>query len=865
MKRVVRAILISVLIFGQCELGFAQEMSIKDQINSHTFNLNQALMVHNYSKAIEHQFAIAMLRAQDYGEDHIRYAIDLAQLARLYSHIGDIEQAREYNRQAIGIMEAGGHQKDKNYITMIEDMASWCIQVGDNAGAEHYTLVAEKLEKESGVAEKSPVRLFNQGRLLLNNKDYKGALAKFEEAKKHSTPGSTQYATIIGAIGDAYGAMGDSDTALQHYTEATDMLFEQEDPSLLEYKNYATLLHNIGVEYLNMSQYQLAYECFLRTKNVQQEFMGNEHPDYTRSLHGLIQVARPLGVNYTDYAFELYNNCKNEIRKNFRFLTEKAREQNIHNIYDNYFNTLYAAALYKTRVHMPDMAKLLYNTALLSKGLLLSTSIEFKQMIEETEDPLMLEKYNDLRSVQRQIDAEKQKPISERNQYLPYLEQQAQQLETELMRDVKAIGDYTSNLDLTWEDIAQSPHLGANDVAVEFVNTSNGARDYAIAVLRKGWPAPKVFPIGRELDLISMIGSSENPTGDLDVVQNGIYNDNRLYEKIWEPIKDYIHEGDRIYFAPSGLLHSVALEYLPVNKKGTVRMCDVYQMFRCSSTRRIAFDTFQSGVPVAHLYGDINYQLNEMDMQFHQDNITRANQLRGNEAATENSSSTEGSTTRGLRSISRPSNTYWSHLEGSRKEIEEIEPLLKSARSINLSVVTHTKSAAVEGSIKALSGKRSKIIHIATHGYYNNQSDANNKEHSNSLSRSALIFAGASNDKLYEGMDDGYLTAEEISLLDLRGTDLVVLSACQSGQGKAIGAEGLDGLQRAFKKAGVKTLIVSLWDVNDTVTQKIMVSFYKYYSEGYNWRKSFELALDDIRRNREYKAPKYWAPFVMID
>lgn len=116
---------------------------------------------------------------------------------------------------------------------------------------------------------------------------------------------------------------------------------------------------------------------------------------------------------------------------------------------------------------------------------------------------------------------------------------------------------------------------------------------------------------------------------------------------------------------------------------------------------------------------------------------------------------------------------------------------------------------------------------------------------------------------LPEGVLDGIMTADDISRLNLKNADLVVLSACDTGLGN-INPEGVFGLQRAFKKAGVQTLVMSLWGVSDWTTKEFMVHFYRNLIEnGWNKRKAFEDAKALIRQT--YPEPFYWAGFIMLD
>ena len=113
-----------------------------------------------------------------------------------------------------------------------------------------------------------------------------------------------------------------------------------------------------------------------------------------------------------------------------------------------------------------------------------------------------------------------------------------------------------------------------------------------------------------------------------------------------------------------------------------------------------------------------------------------------------------------------------------------------------------------------------------------------------------------------DGIDDGILTAEEIAGLNLSGTDLLVLSACQTGLGE-IGGDGVYGLQRGFKIAGVNTIIMSLWEVSDAATEVLMTKFYSMLTKGKSKREAFDAAVETVKK--EYESPEYWAAFIMLD
>lgn len=132
--------------------------------------------------------------------------------------------------------------------------------------------------------------------------------------------------------------------------------------------------------------------------------------------------------------------------------------------------------------------------------------------------------------------------------------------------------------------------------------------------------------------------------------------------------------------------------------------------------------------------------------------------------------------------------------------------------------------------------------------------------------RSGLALAGANHawkgKAAIPGKEDGILTAYEISQMDLSNTDLVVLSACETALGDLQGNEGVIGLQRAFKMAGVKQLILSLWKVPDKETVELMTLFYKNWTRGQPTREALRSAQLEMRKKY---SPYYWAAFVLVE
>ena len=162
------------------------------------------------------------------------------------------------------------------------------------------------------------------------------------------------------------------------------------------------------------------------------------------------------------------------------------------------------------------------------------------------------------------------------------------------------------------------------------------------------------------------------------------------------------------------------------------------------------------------------------------------------------------------------------------------------------------------------------ILHIATHGFFidePSESELQTMQDSedrnllkNPFLRSGLLLAGCQNPQLQE--EDGILSAEEVMNLDLQNTELVVLSACETGLGDVEGGEGVYGLQRAFRQAGAKNVLMSLWKVDDTATQLLMNYFYTAILKGKPKREALQTA--QLQLKKLYPNPYYWGAFILV-
>ena len=207
-------------------------------------------------------------------------------------------------------------------------------------------------------------------------------------------------------------------------------------------------------------------------------------------------------------------------------------------------------------------------------------------------------------------------------------------------------------------------------------------------------------------------------------------------------------------------------------------------------------------------------------------------------------------------------------LPGTADEVKSIAALLIAA---GWHTKTFTGPNALEETVKSIQGPR--VLHMATHGFFEaDQRPAQSGNREDAMLRSGLYFAGA--DRVLSGarpaadLDDGVLTAYEATGLNLEGTELVVLSACETGLGEATNGEGVFGLRRALQEAGAQAVLMSMWKVPDEETRELMTLFYKKWLSGKDKQTALREAQIELRQdvmNRWHEdRPHDWAAFVLV-
>ncbi len=334
--------------------------------------------------------------------------------------------------------------------------------------------------------------------------------------------------------------------------------------------------------------------------------------------------------------------------------------------------------------------------------------------------------------------------------------------------------------------------------------------------------------------------------GDLAVAprDDSIYHSTALYEAAWQPVLDALPQGvGTIYYSPAGALSLIAHHALPTT--GGPLLADRYDLRLVTSTADVgprhpfANNASASRAGEAVLCGNVDYNT-----------APAAPGEAGPLFAFQYRSPTPAA---GERYGLTP-------LDYSRFEIENIAQILSEGR---ITPIVRDRLDASEQTIRSLSGNAPAILHISTHGFYNPQPASVDP-----MQRCGLLLSGANRawatGKSIPGHDDGILTAAEIATLDLSQCRMVVLSACESGLGQPDGYEGVVGLQHAFKLAGVRTIVMSLWRVRDDVAALLMTRFYHHLlTEHTTPHDAMQSAQRDLRR--DFPDPHLWAAFVVLD
>lgn len=579
--------------------------------------------------------------------------------------------------------------------------------------------------------------------------------------------------------------------------------------------NVASTVMLLGKVYYMQSKYEQAATWFGQSANIYKSIFNTEHPEYIKAQSQLARVAymqRDYGKS-VNLMSDIVPKCLDYTKKYFPNLSFRQKSKFWSTLKDDFeFYTFLVMEKYaETR---PDLLGVLYNTVINTKALLLSSDIKLRKQILSSKD---------LISSSFSLSKEE---LAEQGIYPDKLQSSLEELEKKMSARSEAFARSGKDKIISWEDIRKV--LTYNEVSVEMLRY----RRFNKVFTDTAYYAELVLTAERKLspDFVRLEEGSMLEKRYLKYYRNAVVTksaDDYSYDQFWAPIKAKLPDGYTVYFSGEGVYNQLNVETL-INTESGKYVLEQNNVVLVTNTKDLVGQVAPRPKDT-EVYADFVVSGNT---QFYKD----SNQVK--------------------KSID--------NLAGAEQEAHLVEEIIVKSGKKTVKMLNHV---VTEDTIKSI--KNPTVFHIATHGFFK-ESVAGNEDDlsSNPLINSGLMLTGSgdiadNHDNGYVNQKEGILTAYESLDLNFDHTELVVLSACETGRGDVQLGEEVYGLQRSFLVAGSKAIILSLFKVNDEVTQKLMMTFYTNWIRTGNMRQSFIDAKKEVKAS--YPQPIYWGAFVLIE
>jgi len=829
--------------------------------------------------------------------DTLGYVISISNLGDIYREIGDyipaianLKKAKKYYFQYA--------LKDKETLATMENNLGLCYKsINELQLAEEAYNNALKLYVETGGSNSEPYcsTLSNKADLLRILGRYGEAsdilLVALKIRRKNFGDKTENYANAVSNLANVYFDAG-LNMDEKFFQEALDKNLEAEKIYKVavgtEHQGYGNCMNNLSLCYLQFKNYKSAEDCKLKALSIIEKSIGKNnyrYPAYLISTYGLyrktnqlskaeknvkealVLVERNFGKKHDLYAnaelilaeihalngkYEeagpLYFDClayyASQINDYFNAMSESDQLSFLNSISAAFESYNLYVVNYKLNFRGKDLSQHLRLTLkyqLLLKSLLANKSARVRREVANSKDENLKAIYKEWLALKNQL-INTYKSTEAASEDYNDLYKRTSELESQLKNKV---GSFIEEKDVTFEQIKEK--LSPNEAGIEVFKVREARNDsetvvkYGALVVKKSSKDPEliIFSEGDKLDTKGFNYYSKCIDEQLmDTLSYAIY---------FKPFEPTLQGINKIYVSSYGVFHKLSWLslYNPQKKKYLIDEYEIYQTSNLGSFSKSVSKPIVAGLS-ASLFGypdyDYDFKLTKVRISL------KASQL--------------VATRFGLSNLAK--------LPGTKTEVEDISKELKAKR---WNISSYIEEFASEENLRKL--KSPRILHIATHGFYLKDIDSDDKLFlgfensmikSNSLLRSGIILAGAgpsTEDSTNRNSEnDGIVTAYEACLLDLNKTELVVLSACQTGLGDEMGTEGVAGLQRSFAIAGAKNILMSLWPVDDFATQYLMTEFYKNYALSQNVESAFNLAQLEVKK--KYPQPLYWSAFVLL-
>lgn len=577
---------------------------------------------------------------------------------------------------------------------------------------------------------------------------------------------------------------------------------------------YAHAMEIKGDYFLVMKDYASAQSLFEKTAGIRAVKLGSLHKDFigvTNKL-AICQWQRkdiPGAFRNFKIVTESYLNV---VSKYFYNMSEKEKAQ-FWNELKPQLDAFYSFVV-DQHATLPELLPFAYNLRLRTKGLLLFNANKIRNAINNQSDQQLSLKFKEWISLKEQLASYysmNKETIESLGPDIVILETDANDLEKEINRAVYGSDQYKSSDQVTVNAVAAG--LKEHEAAIEIIRLN----EYSSTEVERARYVGLLLKPGNTIQLIN-IGTANDLEKKLLVnYKNAIRTltpESATYEKLWVPIKNSLADITRVYVSPDGVYNLINLNSL--SSKDGEYVIDKYTIELVPNTGILGMPRENQRNPMVVLVGNPSFA--------------------GREVAA---------------------------LPGTQKEIESIYALMRPDSATMVSGPQATEKALMDIS-------RPRVLHVATHGFFLSDTEQRGSGVSGHMTpghpvmlRSGILLSRPEGQGTRTtSTSDGILTAFEATNMNLQNTDLVVLSACETGTGEVMNGEGVYGLQRAFTISGARNLIISLWKVDDATTQKLMTSFYTEWMKTGNLKASFIKSQKLLKES--HPEPYYWAAFVLV-
>lgn len=770
-------------------------------------------------------------------------------LGNIYLAIGRADDAEKLYLSALSELKKNNNLQHETYRNICDALGNLYYQVHNYQKAKEFSGISKWLHEKYMDFDNSYIRCLSNCALTESQLGHNYiakllidvALKCFREGYDSDTTNMfvipmqnsvyTQLLSNAAMIYQQAGFWDDAVICLKECISISEKLGEQN----------AAAYNNLGTMYLLQSKSKESLPYFSKAVSLCKT-------EYVK-IELLFNYALALWMSDSEYcskiAIQTSELLKNSIYDNFSFLSQEEKFNYFKHF--EFYLPLLNYIIYEGGNE--NQYGSVYDNILTTKGLLLKTSNDIKETILKSGDEELIGAYNRMITLRQQLIKEQD------SAFRLNISKEIEVLDKNLSRSAAGYGLFKKTNSTSWRDVREK--LESDAIAIEFYNMPTIQQDdtihgienetrYCAIIIKNGWQNPKIVPLCRE-----------NELNELD--EDSLYCTDMLYRLVWEPLESELKGVRNVYFSADRELHKIGIEYALMRNNN--RINQKYNLYRLSSTRLLVENNKKTNHRNAVLYGGLIYNLSPEQLieesrngEYHSEKTSRAADLYDFRYGVK-------------------------YLPGTKEEVENIHKSFLSNKSTGCVIITDV--AGTEESFKSLASKDIGIIHLATHGFYWSEDEAEKRSYVNFLSntneytqsfedrallRSGLFFSGANiglaGENLPDDVEDGVLTAQELSVMNLGNLDMVVMSACQSGLGE-ISGEGVFGLQRGFKLAGANTLLMSLWKVDDEATKILMTEFYKNYLSGKTKRESLYLAQQTLRTT--HPEAEYWAAFVLLD